>query len=43
MKKLNEFLKKYWPLLLILITATFLRFYQLSTLPPGLHPERKVL
>jgi 4-amino-4-deoxy-L-arabinose transferase-like glycosyltransferase len=39
MKKLNEFLKKYWPLLLILITATFLRFYQLSTLPPGLHPD----
>ncbi len=28
-----------WILTLILLAATFLRFYKLGTLPPGLHPD----
>lgn len=28
-----------WPILLILAVATFLRFFKLGSLPPGLHPD----
>jgi len=31
--------KNFWILLLILIIATFLRLYQLKTIPPGLYPD----
>lgn len=43
MKKNNKnFIKKYFPGLLlvgIILIAIFFRFYQLNSLPPGLHPD----
>ncbi len=33
------FLKENWVLIVILLVATFLRFYNLSELPPGLYPD----
>lgn len=30
---------KNWPIILILAVATFLRFFRLGSLPPGLHPD----
>lgn len=37
--KIKNFLKQNWGIVLILLVATFLRFYQLGSLPPGLHPD----
>jgi 4-amino-4-deoxy-L-arabinose transferase-like glycosyltransferase len=37
--KLKSFLKNNWILILILVVATFLRFYKLDVLPPGLYPD----
>lgn len=34
-----KFIKQNWPILLIIAIAIFLRFYQLGSLPPGLHPD----
>lgn len=34
-----SFLKKNWLIILILFVAVFLRFYQLDSLPAGLHPD----
>lgn len=39
MKKLGDFLKKNWLLILIIVVAVFFRFYKLGTIPPGLHPD----
>lgn len=39
MQKLKEFLKGSWPILAILLLATFLRFYQLDMIPFGLYPD----
>ncbi len=40
--KIQNFIKKYWSgilLLAIVLLAVFFRFYQLNSLPPGLHPD----
>lgn len=39
MKKIIEFLKKNWLLLLIVLVAAGLRFYKLGSIPPGLYPD----
>jgi 4-amino-4-deoxy-L-arabinose transferase-like glycosyltransferase len=39
MQRLKDFFKKNWAIILILVVATFLRFYQLDQLPPGLYPD----
>ncbi len=35
----NKFIHENWLLILILLAATFFRFYKLDVLPPGLHPD----
>ncbi len=39
LKKFKSFLISSWPMVLILAVATFLRFFRLASLPPGLHPD----
>lgn len=39
MNRILAFLKKHWIILLILLVATFLRFYQLNNIPFGLYPD----
>lgn len=36
---MKDWFKRNWLLITILVTATFLRFYKLASLPPGLHPD----
>lgn len=36
---MKTFLKNNWPILLIILVAIILRFWQLGTIPPGLHPD----
>lgn len=35
----NKFIRENWLVAFILIIASFLRFFRLSSLPPGLHPD----
>jgi len=36
---MKNWFKQNWQLLLLLAAGTFLRFYKLASLPPGLHPD----
>jgi len=36
---MKDWFKRNWQITLLLAVATFLRFYKLATLPPGLHPD----
>lgn len=36
---MKDWFKRNWQITLLLVVATFLRFYKLATLPPGLHPD----
>jgi len=36
---MKNWFKQNWQMVTILAVATFLRFYKLATLPPGLHPD----
>jgi 4-amino-4-deoxy-L-arabinose transferase-like glycosyltransferase len=43
MKIINNFLKKQWVLMLILVLAAVLRLWQLGTIPPHLAPDEAAL
>lgn len=36
---MKNWFKQNWQLTLLLVVATFLRFYKLASIPPGLHPD----